>query len=144
MEVDIQQPYALASPLLLCLSARSQATAQVVPPEGLKFRKWLTIWSGESAELQDANEKERCAAILEDGLNGAYARKPKPPKSKTQEQKNTAKEGDRLRERGEWRALAQPGPEQKLMRRFLDSKKGRWAAPLPPPKRGLCHWWDFK
>jgi hypothetical protein len=118
----------------------------VVPPEGLKFRKWLTIWSGESAELQDANEKERCAAILEDGLNGAYARKPKPPKSKTQEQKNTAKEGDRLRERGEWRALAQeqkntakeggrlrergewralaqPGPEQKLMRRFLDSKK---------------------
>jgi hypothetical protein len=35
--------------------------------------------------------------ILEDGLNGAYARKPKP---KTQEQKNTVKEKGRLRKRG--------------------------------------------
>jgi hypothetical protein len=38
----------------------------------LEFRKWLTIWSGESAKLQDANEKERHAAIIEGGL------KPKP------------------------------------------------------------------
>jgi hypothetical protein len=44
----------------------------VVPPAVLEFRKWLTIWSGESAKLQDANEKERHAAILEGGL------KPKP------------------------------------------------------------------
>jgi hypothetical protein len=43
---------------MLCLSARSQAmhTAQVVPPAVLEFRKWLTVWSGESAKLQDANE----------------------------------------------------------------------------------------
>jgi hypothetical protein len=34
----------------------------------LQFRKWLTIWSGESANLQDANEKKRYAAVLEAGL----------------------------------------------------------------------------
>ena len=59
---------------MLCLSARSaQATAQVVPPAVLEFRYWLTVWSDESAKLQDANEKERCAAVLEDCLNGACA-----------------------------------------------------------------------
>jgi hypothetical protein len=40
----------------------------VVPPAVLQFRKWLTIWSGESAKLQDANERKRYAAILEGGL----------------------------------------------------------------------------
>jgi hypothetical protein len=34
----------------------------------LQFRKWLTIWSDESAKLQDANEKKRCAAFLDGGL----------------------------------------------------------------------------
>ena len=62
---------------ILCLYARSQATAQVVPPAVLQFRKWLTIWSGESAKLQDANERKRHAAILEDGL------KPKLKKMKS-------------------------------------------------------------
>jgi hypothetical protein len=101
------------------LHRRSRAAAQEVPPELLQFRYWLAVWSENSAKLQDANEKKRYAAILEDGLNGAYAynqqggRKPKSktkPKSEagryrqkmqamTEEQKNAAKEKDRLRKR---------------------------------------------
>jgi hypothetical protein len=93
VEVDIQQPYALASPCSVFPLGRSQATAQVVPPAVLEFRKWLAIWSGESAKLQDANEKELCTAVLGDGLNGAYARKPKP---EIQEQKGAARRAIRI------------------------------------------------
>ena len=46
----------------------------MVPPAVLQFRKWLTIWSGESAKLQDANEVRRFAAVLKGGLNGACVR----------------------------------------------------------------------
>ena len=80
----------------------------MVPPAVLQFRKWLTIWSGESAKLQDANEKKRYAAILEGGLNGrgAPARKPKSSK-------DTAKEKRRLQKRQKWQAMTQPGAEER-------------------------------
>jgi hypothetical protein len=54
------------------LHRRSRAAAQEVPPELLQFRYWLAVWSEKPAKLQDANENKRHAAILEDGLNGAY------------------------------------------------------------------------
>ena len=56
----------------------------MIPSE---FRKWLAVWSMRSAKRQDANEMaERRAAVLEGGLNGTYARKPK-----TQDEKNLAR-----------------------------------------------------
>jgi hypothetical protein len=108
VEVNIQQPYALASPFsVFPLGPRPQHKQQVAPPAVLHFRKWLTIWSDESEKLQDANEKKRYAyaAILEDGLNGAYARKP------------NSKEKDRLRgnlrKRQKWQAMTQEGAEER-------------------------------
>jgi hypothetical protein len=85
------------------LHRRSRAAAQEVPPELLQFRHWLAVLSEKSAKQQDANEKKkRCAAFLEDGLNGAAAPlgaaahrgpKPKPkPKCKHGRQRNQCKD----------------------------------------------------
>ena len=74
----------------------------MAPPAVHQFRKWLTIWSDEPAELQDANEKKRCAAILEGGLNGRPAGKALV----TQDQKNAAKEKHLLQKRQQYQAMS--------------------------------------
>ena len=38
----------------------------MIPPAVLGFHNWLTVWSVESARLQDANEKKRIDAQLEE------------------------------------------------------------------------------
>jgi hypothetical protein len=68
----------------------------------LQFRKWLTAWSEKSAKQQDANEKERYAAILEVHARYIKERDEKEryaPKREEREEKKREEREENTRER---------------------------------------------
>jgi hypothetical protein len=86
----------------------------------------------ESAKRQNASEKERHAALLEDGLNGAYGRKRRKPK--TQEEKDAAKLAKNLRRNAKRAAIPK---EQRNLEHNARRLVARRAA-IPKEQRNLA------